>query len=83
MNRLILIILISTLLSGCVLVQTGKTKVWFLCYQDDKILPNGMYSSNELRLKCDGRKQIQASYKVGPTPTNDVLKDFDKYRKEH
>lgn len=80
MNRLMLIILILTMLTGCVFMQTHNVKVWALCYQDQTLLPNGMYQSNELQhMHCNKRRELQFLYKPGERPYVDVLKGM----KEH
>lgn len=76
--------MVATLLSGCAVYSTERTKIWIICYQDDTILPNGMYETNELRIKCNGRKQLQFTHKVGTVDKEDKLTNgLKEYIKEH
>ncbi len=79
-SRLVLLGLI-TMLSGCVTVQTHHVKVWVLCYRDETLLPNGMYTSDELQhIRCDRRRQLQMLYTPG-IQENDVLKGMADWKK--
>lgn len=71
------LLLALTLISGCSLT-THHTKIWMLCYKDDTQLPNGMWQSNELYLKCDKRRIIQFQRKFGRDEDPQVITDFKR-----
>lgn len=76
-------ILVSTLLSGCTLYKSQHLTVWGICYDDRTILPNGMYETQEIRLRCHGgHTQVHFKYSipVEPLPNPDPLDLKDKLK---
>lgn len=63
------------LIGGCAFYQTERTKIWLICYEDDARLPNGMYENNQLKIRCNGRTQLQFTHKIGNLPTDNKLED--------
>lgn len=77
--KILLTLVFLIAVSGCALqVRHKGTVVSFLCYQEDRILPNGMYASDELgHVKCNGRRLIQFKTTFGGPGKLDPL-DFKK-----
>ncbi len=70
------------LLGGCAIQPTENFRVWVLCYKDNTVLPNGMYTSNQLDYHCNkggaGRSSVQFSLKIDAPKSSDPL-----HLKEH
>lgn len=73
--KILLTLVFLLALSGCAIQFRHKnTTVSFLCYQEDRILPNGMYASDEIgHVKCNGRRFVQFNTKFGRPDKADPL----------
>lgn len=73
--KILLTLVFLLTLDGCAIQFKHKdTTVSFLCYQEDRILPNGMYASDEIsHVKCNGRRFVQFTTKFGRTEKPDPL----------
>jgi len=69
--------LLILLLSGCTLQLTHSTRLYALCYKDDKVMTiTGQWQSNELYYKCDKRRELGVETKFGAEHNNDIVTDF-------
>jgi hypothetical protein len=82
----VLMLVLTFCLSGCTLYRSENLTVWGICYDDRKILPNGLYESQEIKLRCrGGHQQLHFRYtipqhdhtmKPDPLDFKDKLKEF-------
>ena len=84
MNKL-LVLAALLMLSGCTIYKSDRLMVWGICYEDRAILPNGLYESQEIKLRCrGGHEQLHFKYNLNSKdrmPNRDPL-DFKNKLKE-